>query len=332
MSRVPTLLAALVVSLTALAVVPTPAAATSWSGVTEYPCASESALASSAYAYSTTIRFENSRNEGVSLYWLNYQGQRVWYASIPSGYYVLQQTFATHPWVIVSASGVCLDIFVATPSYGNVHLTATSSAPRYVAAVAGPGAGQITTSWSAPAIDGGHAVTSYRVYRWTSSAGETLVGQTSATTFRDTGLANGALYVYRITAVNAAGESSRSDQAQATTFGLPGAPSSITAGPGQEVGSVRISWSSPQSSGGTPVTGYRVFRGTSPTALAPIATLGVEHSFVDQGLDPLRTYHYAVRARNIVGEGPASATACSKPWPWVQSLLPGECALPSPPV
>lgn len=74
--------------------------------------------------------------------------------------------------------------------------------------------------WSVPVSDGGSAVTGYRVYRGTASGGETLLAQVgNVTGYTDTAVANGTRYFYEVSAVNAVGESARSNELSATPGG-----------------------------------------------------------------------------------------------------------------
>lgn len=307
------------------------ASATSSSGVTEQACADEQAFRSTSFSTTTSVRIQNDRSDVVTTYWLNYDGQRVFYNTLPPGYYVPQQTFATHPWLIVAGSGACLGIFVATPSAGTILLTSTPSAPRALSVVAGPAAGEVSLTWQAPQTDSGHVVTSYRIHRGTSADAQSLVATVgSGASFRDTGLANGATLHYRVTAVNSQGESGKSNNAFATTFATPGAPRDVRAAPGSDAGSAIVTWSPPASSGGTPVTAYVVLRGTpgtQPTFLAEVGNVG---SYVDRDLDLLQNYEYVIRARNLVGEGGSSLSSCTKPFPWLAELG-SSCSFPSPP-
>jgi beta-galactosidase len=88
------------------------------------------------------------------------------------------------------------------------------SAPTNLAAT--PGNGKVTLSWT-----GVSGATSYNIYRGTSSGGEALLlGGVSATTYSDTSVANGTTYYYKVSAVNANGESGYSNEASA----LPALP------------------------------------------------------------------------------------------------------------
>jgi hypothetical protein len=85
------------------------------------------------------------------------------------------------------------------------------SAPRSVTAK-GAGTG-IAVKWLAPASTGGAAITSYRVYRGSSSTSGTVIATVtgSATSFVDTSAAKKVTFYYWVTAVNTAGESPRSN-------------------------------------------------------------------------------------------------------------------------
>ena len=96
----------------------------------------------------------------------------------------------------------------------------TPSAPQTLTAVGGDS--QVSLSWSAPASNGGSAVTAYKIYRSTVSGSETLLASPAGTgtTYTDGTAANGTTYYYKVTAVNAAGEGILSNEASAT----PAAP------------------------------------------------------------------------------------------------------------
>ncbi len=148
------------------------------------------------------------------------------------------------------------------------------SAPQSLAAVAANSS--VSLSWSAPASDGGSAITGYNVYRGTTAGGESatpLAANVSARNFTDTSAVNGTTYFYRVAAVNAVGTSPQSNEVSATPQAtVPSAPSGLVASGGD--GSVSLSWSAPASDGGSPVTGYNVYRGTSAggESVTPLAS------------------------------------------------------------
>ncbi|HLE96312.1 MAG TPA: hypothetical protein VI997_02995 [Candidatus Thermoplasmatota archaeon] len=112
---------------------------------------------------------------------------------------------------------------------------------------------------------------------------------------------------FELRALNTVGESPPAGAVAATTFRAPGAPAaSATAGP--DPGKVALAWTAPTDDGGTPVVGYRILRGTSPTSLAQVADLGLVSSWTDAGRGTNATWTYRVEARNAVGAGYGSAS------------------------
>ncbi|MDQ6725662.1 MAG: fibronectin type III domain-containing protein [Actinomycetota bacterium] len=84
--------------------------------------------------------------------------------------------------------------------------------------------------------------------------------------------------------------------------GTPSAPNNLTASQPTRTAGVQLQWLPPTT--GT-VTGYRIYRGTSPYALSPLATIGVTTSYSDLSAGP-QLYFYAVHALNGSNEGPPS--------------------------
>src|SRR5262249_60063662 len=107
-------------------------------------------------------------------------------------------------------------------------------APSLSSATAGNGS--VALSWSAPGSNGGSAITGYKIYRGTTSGGETVLTTVGAvTSWTDSTASNGTTYFYVVSAVNGVGEGTASNERSATPATVPGAPSltSATAGSGQ---------------------------------------------------------------------------------------------------
>jgi VHL beta domain len=66
----------------------------------------------------TVVAFENRTAADLSLFWLDFAGKRQAYGKIGSGERTAQNTFATHPWVLVRPNGRPAAIFVATRNHG----------------------------------------------------------------------------------------------------------------------------------------------------------------------------------------------------------------------
>ncbi len=184
---------------------------------------------------------------------------------------------------------------------------------------ANAGNGQVALAWSAPASDGGSPITGYAIYRATSSGAETLLTTVGVvTSYTDPGLTNGTTYYYQVAARNAIGEGSRSSEASAKPApppppppSVPGTPTGLAANAGN--GQVALAWSAPASDGGSPITGYAIYRATSSGAETLLTTVGVVTSYTDPGLTNGTTYYYQVAARNAIGEGSRSSEASAKP-------------------
>ena len=149
---------------------------------------------------------------------------------------------------------VVSNIASATPA-------ARPGAPTGLTPIAGNG--QVTLSWTAPASDGGSQVSSYNVFEGTTAdlSGSAPVTNVTGTTVTLPALTNGTTYYFWVTAVNGIGEGPPSNEVSAVPLTVPGAPTGLTpiAGNGQ----VTLSWTAPASDGGSQVSGYNVFEGTT---------------------------------------------------------------------
>lgn len=135
---------------------------------------------------------------------------------------------------------------------------AVPSAPSGV--LGAPGDKRVTLTWRAPSTDGAAAVTGYRIEMAKGSGPfTTVVANTGNTSLRRTisGLTNGASYRFRVRAVNAVGVGAASSaSAPAVPRTTASAPRSVTAEAGRR--SATVSWKAPTSTGGAPITGYRI--------------------------------------------------------------------------
>jgi Sigma-70, region 4/Fibronectin type III domain len=107
----------------------------------------------------------------------------------------------------------CLVGFDLCSGRGSWADTATTppspTVPAAPSLSASAGSGVVHLTWSAPS-DGGSAITSYKVYRGTSSGGETLLTTLgNVTLLNDTAVSNDTAYYYEVSAVNSVGGAQR---------------------------------------------------------------------------------------------------------------------------
>jgi titin len=190
------------------------------------------------------------------------------------------------------------------------------SAPT--ALVVSPGNTAATLSWTAPSTDGGSAVTGYRIER-SVNAGSTwtvIVADTASagTTYSATGLTNGTLYNFRVSALNAVTIGASSLAGSVVPAGVPVAPTSVVAAPTN--GAVVLVWTRPLNNGGNEVIGYMVETssdgGTNWTTAIANTNSTVASTTVT-GLTNGTTYSFRVSALNAVGSGAVSIAVTSTP-------------------
>jgi hypothetical protein len=169
---------------------------------------------------------------------------------------------------------------------------------------------------TAPADDGGLAVSGYRVRVGNSTGaqvGALRTANAAATSLLVTGLTNGTTYRFQVAATTPVGVGPMSALSNPVTPAtLPGAPVIGTASSGAAGGALTATarWSPPGSNGGSPVTGYmatalRMSAGTVVNRIAsPVLPAGARsHVFTL----PAGNYRFIVVARNAIGTGPASS-------------------------
>jgi hypothetical protein len=169
------------------------------------------------------------------------------------------------------------------------------------------GVKQLTLTWTKPA-DGGADIDVYKIYTGTVLV-DTVTGS-DVLTYVDTGLGDGVTVAYTVKAHNADGDSVASNEESGTTFTAPGAPTALGTIDGDAT--VSLAWTAPVSTGGTAITSYKLYRGTTTGVLTLVKSVGTT-STTDASLTNGTTYFYAVSAVNAVGEGVKSVETTAKP-------------------
>jgi parallel beta-helix repeat protein len=169
--------------------------------------------------------------------------------------------------------------------------------------IAQEGNASVNITWNPPLDDGGSVITGYNIYRddvpWVYQfvpAGQLY--------FNDTSLSNGVMYTYNITAINAIGEGLPSLDISATPKTIPYGPQNLQGLVGDTL--INLTWMAPSNNGGSPVTGYRIYKGNQSGNLTLLVEVGDILFYEDTNVINGNTYYYVVRAINIVGEGSPS--------------------------
>ena len=213
----------------------------------------------------------------------------------------------------------------AASAASNAVTPATApGAPTIGAATAGQG--QASVTFTAPASNGGSAITGYTVTATDSTTpangGQTGTGAASPITV--TGLHNGDTYTFKVTATNAIGTGAASSASNAVTpqATVPGAPTIGAATPGNTQASV--TFTAPASNGGSTITGYTVTATDSTTPANGGQTgTGTTSPITVTGLTNGDSYTFTVTATNGVGTGAASAAS--------NAVTPSPGPIPPPP-
>jgi beta-glucanase (GH16 family) len=175
----------------------------------------------------------------------------------------------------------------------------------------------IGLNWTAVTPPSGCTSVTYSVYGGTTPNPTTVIasGLTSPS-YSNTGLASSTTYYYTVVAVDLAGNSAASAQAQATT--LAPTCSAVTAAPtglraaAASSSAIGLNWTAPTPPTGCSVSGYNVYGSTSSTFTPSTSNLLANvtgTSYTNSGLLASTTYYYYVEAVDSFGISPASNEA-----------------------
>jgi fibronectin type 3 domain-containing protein len=173
------------------------------------------------------------------------------------------------------------------------------SVPRDIRAIAS--SARVDLSWNAPTTIGGSSITSYNVTRTNAGAPTPVTVAVNPGTTRTataSGLTNGTLYTFTITATNAQGGISPSGSVTATPATNPSVPRDIRATASSA--RVDLSWNEPISNGGVSITGYSVTRTNTgaPTPVTVAVNSGTTRTATASGLTNGTLYTFTITATN----------------------------------
>jgi len=219
--------------------------------------------------------------------------------------------FSSAIWSIVESLTYPYIIYEGAP-YAPTGVSATSNTNT-----------QSTVAWTAPAINGGSAITDYQVTVYNSSGGDP-VGVTgdwtrnvssTTTSFVFTGLTNGTVYTFKVRAINSLGTGSYSITSNTSTPStLPGTPTSLA--PTHGNAQVSLSWTAPASNGGSAIIDYIIeYKLSSEPTVWTTFVDGISTNLTATvtGFTNGLSYDFRVSAVNSVGAGTASSAATMTP-------------------
>ena len=210
-------------------------------------------------------------------------------------------TLYANPFTLSGSNGTSITAYVrAVNAAGAGPSASTSSTPRTTPGAPSvsstPTNGSVSISYSAPASDGGNAISSYQY-----STDNATWTTTPSNPFSING-ANGTPITIYVRAVNAAGGGT-STNATSTPRTIPGAPG-VTSTPGNV--SVSVGYTAPASNGGASISSYQYSTDDTNWTNTP------SNPFPITGLTNGNSFTIYVRAVNAAGSG-ASASATSTP-------------------
>lgn len=174
---------------------------------------------------------------------------------------------------------------------------------------AGPSPGTLNVSWTRPQQNGSN-ITQYTVYRATSAAGPFDALATARERWlQESGLAAGTTMFYKVSATNGVGEGPMSAAVGNVTLDVPDAPTELGVTSGN--GELSLTWSAGPD-GGTPITGYRIYRASDASGPFTFRADSSTAAFTDTGLGEAAHHWYRVSAVNIVGEGAQGTDATAR--------------------
>lgn len=116
-------------------------------------CAELGAIRSRNTPQTTSIRFNNTGQEPIQIYWIDYNGVQQFYATLQPGERYDQPSYLGHPWLTTQIDGYCLGVHVADGSQREIVVGATSFATP--APGVAPSTAQGLTPGLNPGIDPG---------------------------------------------------------------------------------------------------------------------------------------------------------------------------------
>ena len=198
-----------------------------------------------------------------------------------------------------------------SPASNVISLTTKANPPTKPLGLAAYAEGRtVRLSWTEPRDDGGSAITGYRVEVSAGASNWQTVANTGSpeTSYTHAGVDPGVTLHYRVYAMNAAGEGPSSDIARVDIDAVAPDPPLGVGALAQSHNAIGVAWNPPVSTGGAPITAYRIEFSTDGAFWSVLASnfTPTSTSYRHTGLKPATRYYYRVFAINKAGRSAPS--------------------------
>jgi hypothetical protein len=157
-----------------------------------------------------------------------------------------------------------------------------------------------TLQWSASPDDNGAPITGYSLfYQVKGTQSKTRIYSSTALSFTHSPIITGVTYIYTVTALNEAGESRPSAEASVLAATLPGRPWNLRV-IDRTRSTMILGWNPPSTNGGTPITYYELYYGTTVDDISTLAWRGLALNSANITFVEGNSYFFQVAACNGV--------------------------------
>lgn len=209
------------------------------------------------------------------------------------------------PGIAQTSAAGTFHVFYDDPGYDSATSTpigvgAATIPGTPTAVIPTAGDSQVNVAFTAPASNGGSAITGYTVTVTDTITSTTFSNSGPSSPINVGGLTNGHLCSVNVYATNVIGNSPPTAGVTFTPDAVPGPPTALVASPG--VAQASVSFTPPVVSGGTAITGY-----TAISTPGSFTGSGASSPVIVTGLANGTSYTFTVHATNSVGNSVESA-------------------------